>query len=121
MITQAVSPFVTSDLIDAYIDLLSEYDVVTTAQKCPGEIFNIENYEKIDRNKYYFCQSPEAFKFNDLYNYLDTDSKYSELIYHYPNEPKIHFYLDFHDNVKLTYKADLDYSKFLLKTKSEKL
>ena len=42
IITQAVSPFITSSLVDEYISLLDEYDAVTTAQKCVGELFNIK-------------------------------------------------------------------------------
>lgn len=118
IILQAVSPFVTNDIINTYFEKLNEYDVVTTAEKCPGELFNVEQYEKFDRNKYYFCQSPEAFKFNELYNNLDVNSKYSELIYHYPEEPKIYFYLDFHNNVKLTFQSDLEYAEFLMQKKN---
>jgi len=121
IVLQAVSPFVTEELIDTYIDSLNHYDVVTTAEKCVGEVFNIKNYEKLNRNDYYFCQSPEAFKFKELYQNIDTESEYSELIYHYPNEPKILYYLDFHNNVKLTYKADLEYAEFLMKSKNEKI
>ena len=120
IITQSVSPFITPKIIDDYMDLLDEYDVVTTAEKCTGEIFNIDNYEKLDRNSFYFCQSPEAFKFSELYANIDLNSAYSELIYHYPNEPKICYYLDFQNNVKLTYQSDLEYCKFLIKNKSNK-
>ena len=115
IILQAVTPFFNAELVDKYISLLDEYDVVTTAQKCPGEIFEIDNYHKIDRNKYYFCQSPEAFKFKDLYENIDVDSPYSELIYHYSFEPKVCFFTDFKYNVKVTYQSDLDYSEFLVK------
>lgn len=118
IILQAVSPFITSDLIDEYIHLLKEYEVVTTAEKCKGEIFNIQKYAKINRNDYYFCQSPEAFKFKDLFHYIDTKSKYSELIYHYPYEPKIYYYLNFLDNIKITYPADLEYARFLMSEKN---
>lgn len=120
IITQAVSPMITTDIVDQYISYLDEYDVVTTATKCPGELFNVKDYKPRERDNYYFCQSPEAFKFNDLYQHLDTNSKYSELIYHYPTQPKIMFYTDFKDNVKLTFQSDLDYCEFLLKNKKEK-
>jgi len=115
IITQAVQPFVTSDLIDTYMEKLEEYDVVVTAEKCVGEIFNNTRFEKLDRNSYYFCQSPEAFKFNDLYKYLDLNSKYSELVYHYPSGPKICYYFDMEDNIKITKKSDLEYAEFLMK------
>lgn len=120
IILQAVSPFVTPELIDEYIDLLNTHDVVTTAEKCPGELFNIEKYEKLDRNKFYFCQSPEAFNFKELYNSIDTESNYSELIYHYEGQPNICYYTDFHENVKLTFKNDLDYAEFLMRNKLNK-
>lgn len=121
IILQAVSPFVTPELIDTYIQLLQKYDVVTTAQKCVGEIFNIRKYEKMNRNNYYFCHSPEAFKFNELYQHIDVNSEYSELIYHYPNTPNVYYYLDFENNIKLTYKADLEYARLLMKTNKDKL
>lgn len=120
IITQAVSPFITPKIIDDYIDLLDEYDAVTTAEKCTGEIFNIVNYEKLNRNNFYFCQSPEAFKFDELYKNIDVESSFSELIYHYPGVPKIYYYLDFKNNVKLTYQTDLKYCEFLLKDKDNK-
>lgn len=120
IITQAVSPMITKNIIDEYIKLLDEYDVVTTATKCPGEIFNVNDYKPRERDNYYFCQSPEAFKFNDLYQNLDTNSKFSELIYHYPKKPNIMFYTKFKDNVKLTFQSDLDYCEFLVRSKEEK-
>ncbi len=119
IILQAVSPFITSKLIDKYINLLNYYDVITTAEKCPGELFNIKNYEKLNRNDFYFCQSPEAFKFKELYECIDTKSIYSELIYHYIEKPKICYYTDFEDNVKLTFKSDLEYAKFLMLNKED--
>ena len=100
--------------------MLDEYDVVTTAQKCTGEIFNVEKYKKMDRNNFYFCQSPEAFHFKDLMSNIDVNSKYSELIYHYSFEPKIYFYTEFMDNVKLTTVEDLEYCEFLMSKRNGK-
>ena len=120
IILQAVSPFVDVKLADKYLTLLNDYDVVTTAESCVGELFNKNNFNKIKRDDYYFCQSPEAFKFADLYRCIDVDSEYSELIYHYDFEPKIYFNLDFDKNIKLTYRQDLEYAKFLMKEKQQK-
>lgn len=117
IITQAVSPFITSNIIDEYINLLDNNDCVTTASRCVGEIFNKNNFVRLDRDDFYFCQSPEAFKFKDLYNSIDVESKYSELIYHYENAPKIYYYLDFKNNIKLTYKDDLEYCKYIMENK----
>lgn len=119
VITQAVSPFVTDKIIDDYFELLDNYDVVTTAEKCVGELFNIKKYEKLNRNNYYFCQSPEAFHFDDLINNIDSKSDYSEIIYHYSFEPKIFYYLDFTDNVKITNAFDLKFAEFLISQKAE--
>ena len=118
LILQAVNPFMTTEMIEDYFRLLDTHDVVTTAEKCPGELFNKEHFEKIDRNLFYFCQSPEAFHFNDLDRYLDVRSPYSELIYHYPTAPKIAFYTEFHNNVKLTYMSDLQFAEFLMREKN---
>ena len=120
MILQAVNPFVTVDMIERYFALLDDYDAVTTAEKCPGELFNIEHFERYDRNQFYFCQSPEAFHFRDLDQYLDVHSSQSELIYHYPDTPNVCFYTEFHNNVKLTYTSDLDYAEFLMQKQMQK-
>lgn len=117
IILQAVSPFISTSLVDKYLNLLDEYDVVTTAEKVVGEIFNKNRFEKIKRDDYYFCQSPEAFKFKDLYKCIDISSEYSELIYHYNFSPKIYYNLDCNDNIKLTYKQDLEYANFLMNMK----
>lgn len=119
IITQAVQPFVTTDQIDEYIDKLNEYDVVVTAEKCVGEIFNTQKFEKMNRNMYYFCHSPEAFKFNELYNNLDLNSEFSELVYHYPTEPKIYYYLGMENNIKLTHQCDLEYAEIIMKRKKD--
>lgn len=119
IIVQATSPFITGKIIDDYINCLDEYDVVTTAKKCPGEIFNINNYKRRERDEYYFCESPEAFKFDELYKYIDTESKYSELIYHYDYEPKIKFYTEFKNNIKLTFYEDLEHCEFLMQKKNK--
>ena len=87
---------------------------MTTADECPGELFNKQHFERLDRNEFYFCQSPEAFRFADLDRYLDVNSTYSELIYHYPGSPKVAFYTEFHHNVKLTYMSDLQFAEFLM-------
>ncbi|MBR3368448.1 2-C-methyl-D-erythritol 4-phosphate cytidylyltransferase [Candidatus Saccharibacteria bacterium] len=117
IILQAVSPFVSVYLVDKYLNLLDDYDVVTTAEKIVGELFNKNRFKKIKRDDYYFCQSPEAFKFNDLYRCANVNSEYTELIYHYDFEPKIYYNLDFDKNIKLTYRQDLEYAKFLMKEK----
>lgn len=114
IILQAVSPFVTEKIIDDYIDLLDNYDVVTTASECTGELFLKESYLPIERKDYYFCQSPEAFHFKDLKDNIDVNSKYTELIYHYKKTPRICFYTDFKKNIKLTIPADMEYAKFLI-------
>ena len=101
-------------MIDEYFALLDTYDAVTTAEKCPGELFNREQFARYDRNQFYFCQSPEAFHFADLDRYLDVRSPYSELIYHYPGTPNVCFYTAFQNNVKLTFASDLDYAEFLM-------
>ena len=42
------------------------------------------------------------------------------MIYHYPGTPKVCFYTEFHNNVKLTYTSDLDYAEFLMQKQMQK-
>ena len=119
MILQAVNPFVSAETVEKYFALLDDYDAVTTAEKCPGELFNKDKFERLDRNAFYFCQSPEAFHFRDFDQYLDVNSPYSELIYHYPGTPRVAFFTEFHHNVKLTYISDLQFAEYLMQRAQE--
>lgn len=119
IILDAVSPMITSKIIDDYFELIEKYDVVTTAKKCVGEIFNLTKFEKINRNNYYFCHSPEAYKFKELYKNIDLNSEYTELIYHYDKEPNIYFYTEFTNLVKITYKSDILYCEALMNCQDE--
>ncbi len=114
IILNAVSPMVTSDLIDDYFNRLNEYEIIITCEKCPGELIN-DKFDRIDRNKYYFAQSPEAYKFKLLYKYFNPESKYTEVAYHLPKKSKVYLNLDFKNNIKITYETDLILASILLK------
>ena len=56
----------------------------------------------------------KSFDNKEILKNIDKNSIYTELIYHYKQEPKIYFYTEFKNNVKITYKADILYCEALL-------
>lgn len=114
IILNAVSPMVTPELLDDYFEKLDTYDLVMTCEKVTGEIVN-ENFDRINRNKLLFAQSPEAYRFDLLYEYLDPESEYTEVAYHLPKNIKYYLNQDFKYNVKITYDFELIYCETLMK------
>ncbi len=113
IILDAVAPFVTSSLIDDYLEKLKEYDAVITCQKITGSLGNYD-FDPLDREKYYMTQSPEAFRFKTLLPHFRTDFPSQELAWQLPKETKKYLNFDFKDNLKLTYDFQLRYAEYIM-------
>lgn len=113
IILDGVAPLITPQIIDEYINLLNENDVVVTAKKITGELANY-NLDKLNRNDYCIIHSPEAYRLNLLLQYFNPESPYTELAYQLPQNIKLYFNFDFHYNIKITYKYELLYCRELL-------
>ena len=119
MVFDAMRPFVTKELIDTYMDKLDEYEVVATCQRIVDSLGCLDFLE-CDRSRYYILQSPEAFRFDLLYNNLKPESPLVEAYHQLPEGTSLYRYFDFPDNYKLTYHHDLDFMKMYMKHKKEK-
>lgn len=119
MVFDAMRPFVTKELIDLYMDKLDEYEVVATCQRIVDSLGCLDFLE-CDRSRYYILQSPEAFRFDLIYNHFNPDSPLVEAYQQLPEGTTLYRYFDFPDNYKLTYHHDLDFMKMYMKHKMEK-
>lgn len=113
MIFDAVRPMVTAELVDDYMDKLDEYDIVLTAQKITDSLGSYDLHE-VRRDRYYLLQSPEAYRFANLYKYFDSNSTLTEVAQQLPADMKTYLNFGFSDNLKITYKQDLFLAEQLL-------
>lgn len=113
IILDAVAPFVTGELIDDYLDKLTDYDTVITCQKITGALGNYD-FDPLDREKYYMTQSPESFRFKVITKYFTTTFPSQELAWQMPRETKKYLNFDFKNNLKLTYDFQAKYAEYLM-------
>lgn len=116
IILDAVAPFVTSELIDDYLNKLDENDAVITCQKITGALGNYA-FDPLNREDFYITQSPEAFRFKTLLPHFKTDFPSQELAWQLPKETKKYLNFDFKNNLKLTYDFELKYAEYVLSQK----
>ncbi len=119
MVFDAMRPFVTKELIDLYMDKLDEYEVVATCQKIVDSLGCLDFLE-CDRSRYYILQSPEAFRFDLLYNHFDAFSTLVEAYQQLPLGTTLYRHFDFPDNYKLTFHHDLDFMRMYMSYKKSK-
>lgn len=115
VILDAVAPMISGEIIDDYFNKLNEYDTVITAQKITGALTD-KNDAILDREDYIITQSPEAFKFDLLYDNFDVNFKYQETAGMLPKGSKRYYNYDFKHNVKLTYDFESKYLESLLES-----
>jgi len=113
LIVDAVAPFLYADLIDEYFAMLDDYSAVITAQKITGGFTNIHN-APLDREEYIITQSPESFRFEELYSVFDVNFPYQEIGCMLPPSAKRYYNYNFPFNLKLTYDYDLKYAEYIL-------
>lgn len=120
VILDAVRPMVTSELIDAYIGFLHDgYDAVSTAQPITDSL-GCYDMHAVDRSRYYLMQSPEAYRFEPLYDCFNCDSPLTEVAQQLPEDIKLKLYFDFPENPKLTYPWEKAYIAQALKARAHK-
>ena len=119
IVFDAVRPMVYPELIDEYMTLIKDYDVVATAQHIVDSLGCLD-FQKVDRSRYYILQSPEAFKFEIIDKYLDKDSPLVEITQQFPENTKIFHYYGFPENYKVVYPHDLEYLESLINIKNKK-
>ena len=119
MVFDAMRPFVTPELINIYMDKLDEYEVVATCQRIVDSLGCLDFHE-CDRSRYYILQSPEAFRFDVIYDNFDPNSPLVEAYQQLPESTTLYKYFDFPDNYKLTFYHDLDFMRMYMEFKRQK-
>lgn len=119
MVFDAMRPFVTPQLIDEYMSKLDEFDVVATCQRIVDSLGCLD-FLHCDRSRYYILQSPEAFRFDLVYEHFDQYSPLVEAYQQLPEGTTLYKYFDFPDNYKLTYYHDLDFMRMYMEHKMRK-
>jgi 2-C-methyl-D-erythritol 4-phosphate cytidylyltransferase len=114
IVLDAVMPLINSTTIDSYIKLLDEHQVIVTAQKITVSLGCYDLHE-VDRERYYLMSSPEAFKFELLYKYMNPNSPLVEVTQQFPKGIDIFLNFDFVNNTKIVYKKDLRLIHYMLK------
>lgn len=67
IIVNAVCPLMTEEQIDRYFALLDDYDYVLTAWRIVSSLHKFDG-TNVERNDYFQCMEPEAYRFDLLYN-----------------------------------------------------
>lgn len=106
VILDAVRPLVTGELIDEYVSFLKDYDAVATAQKITDSL-GCYDIPRVDRERYFLMQSPEAFRFALLRANFDENSPLTEVTQQLPANSRVKLCFDFPNNPKITYKWDI--------------
>jgi 2-C-methyl-D-erythritol 4-phosphate cytidylyltransferase len=119
IIFDAVRPLIYPELIDKYMTLLKDYEVVATAQHIVDSLGCLD-FQKVDRSRYYILQSPEAFRFKIIDKYHDENSPLSEVTQQFPADTKIYHYYGFPLNYKIAYPEDLEHIESLINFKKIK-
>lgn len=119
MVFDAMRPFVTSGLIDVYMEKLDEFDVVATCQRIVDSLGCLD-FKECDRSRYYILQSPEAFRFDLVYDHFDPNSPLVEAYQQMPDGTSLYKHFDFPDNYKLTYAHDLDFMRMYMEYKRKR-
>ena len=115
-IHEAARPFITSEIIDNYIQSLSDYDAVITAIEITDSLGK-KSGETIDRSSYHLIQAPECFLFDTLYRDFKAESDITSTSHQLANGAKIKYFYDFSGNLKITYPEDLFLAEQMLKYK----
>jgi 2-C-methyl-D-erythritol 4-phosphate cytidylyltransferase len=113
IVLDAVRPFISPVIIDKYVSLLNEHQVVATAKKITDSLSSYDSHV-IDRERYYLLSSPEAFRFDLLYKHMDSNSPLFEITQQLPENTDIYLYFDYVNDLKITYRHDLPLAELML-------
>lgn len=116
----AACPMITPNIIDDYIRLLDDYDYVHTTFKITDALGSFK-YKEVNREDFYLIQSPDAYRFKEIYNHFNPDSVITHPAQHLPETAKGFNYFDFGPNFKVTYPEDIEMVELLLKRRMNSL
>ena len=104
----------TSDQINRYFKLLDDYDYVLTAWKVVSTLGKYDG-TLVDRNDYFQCMEPEAYRFNLLYENYKSDYPAPYIFHQLPEGSRGFFCFDYPYTMKVTYPYDVKIAEVLYK------
>lgn len=106
-------PNLDPEFVDDCIDKLDEYDSVITAQHITDSLGH-NNKINLNREDYFLIQTPECFKLSVLKNF-DVKSETTAIVQQLGDDKKVYCNFGLKNNIKITYKDDLEIASILLK------
>lgn len=116
LIHDAARPFVTNKIINDALLYLDKFDAAIPTINCNDSLINIETLQYLQREKIKFIQTPQAFKYNKIFQSYeklaksDSSKKFSDdlsVLLKYNNTAKAKFFDGNKSNFKITQKDDL--------------
>jgi 2-C-methyl-D-erythritol 4-phosphate cytidylyltransferase len=108
-------PCINSDIVEEYFSILDTWVAVITAKHITDSL-GCTDGQYTDRSLYFLIQKPEAFNFNAIYKYFDSESEYTAIVQHLPSTTKIYRHYSSDMNLKITYPHDIGLAEYLIKT-----
>lgn len=116
VVNEAARPLITQQIVNDYIELLDEYDVVYSVKDITDSLETIDG-DYVDRTKFRLIMSPEGYNFNVIFNFFNKGSETTFPGHCVPSNYKKIGYIKYRNNFKLTYMEDLCLiSKLLLES-----
>lgn len=103
---EAARPFVTPDILDAYLSELERYDAVITTAKINDSLGKVGQWVA-HQNEYHLLQTPEAFKFNMLTQSFSPLSEAKTTAQQLPDSATVKKIFSSRNYLKITYPEDL--------------
>lgn len=108
----AACPMIKASVIDEYMNLLDTYDFVQTTYKITDALGS-DIHKNVKREEFYLIQSPDAYRFKELFKVYNPDSKTIHPAMQLENAKGFN-YFDFGQNIKVTYPEDIKICELIM-------
>lgn len=119
MVIDAVCPLITPELINLYMKYLDEYEAVFTTSKIPTSLGKYDG-TPINREDYFMIQSPDAYRFDIIYNNFKDDPVLTTPLHLLPKNTNIKYYFGFTNYAKIIYPHDIAIIEALLNEQAKR-
>lgn len=109
----AACPLTTAEILEQYVDLLDEYDFVQTTFKITDALGSYKS-RTVDREDYFLIQTPDAYRFQLLYDNFDAEHPNGHPAVQLPDDAKGYNFFDYGVNFKVTYPEDIQIVEMLI-------
>lgn len=114
IVVNAVCPLMSEEQLDRYFALLDDYDYVLTAWRIVSSLHKFDG-TNIDRNDYFQCMEPEAYRFELLYENYRADFPAPYIFHQMPEKATGFYCFDYPYTMKITYAFDIKVANLFYK------